>query len=176
LRRGGKWLSNVIFGLVVLAALFVFLSSHFFGWRFDGVFTGSMEPTLDVGGVVAVRPVDPLAVEVGDIITYEAPIEPDLVITHRVVELINDGASLGFRTKGDANNGADDFIIPEANILGKVWLYVPLFGGLVRLVRTPLGFTLCLIVPGALIIWGEGKKIAAIIKSKNETFQEISES
>ena len=170
MRRGGKWLGNFIFGLVILAALFVFLSSHFFGWRFDGVFTGSMEPTLNVGGVVAIRPVDPLAVEVGDITTYKAPIEPDLIVTHRVVEVINDGGSLGFRTKGDANNGLDDFIIPERNIVGNVWLYIPLFGHLVKLLKTPLGFLLCLIVPGALIIWGEGKKIAAIIKSKNEAF------
>jgi len=166
LRRGAKWLGNFIFGLVVLAALFVFLSSHFLGWRFDGVFTGSMEPTFNVGGVVVIRPVDPLAVEEGDIITYKAPIEPDLIVTHRVVEVINDGGSPGFRTKGDANDRADDFIIPQGNILGKASLYIPLFGHLVKLVKTPLGFILCLIVPGALIIWGEGKKIAAIIKSK----------
>lgn len=166
LRRGAKWLGNFVFGLVILAALFVFLSSHFFGWRFDGVFTGSMEPTFNVGGVVAIRPVDPLAVEEGDIITYKAPIEPDLIITHRVVEVINDGGSLGFRTKGDANNAPDDFIIPQGNILGKACLYVPLFGDLVKLLKTPLGFILCLIVPGALIIWCEGKKIAAIIRSK----------
>lgn len=123
-----------------------------------------------------IRPVNPLAVEQGDIITYKAPIEPDLTITHRVVEVINDGDSLGFRTKGDANNGLDDFIIPQGNVLGKACLYIPLFGHLVKLVKTPLGFLLCLIVPGALIIWGEGKKIAAIIKPKNEAFQEISQS
>lgn len=134
-----------------------------------------MEPALNVGGVVAMQPVDPLAVEQGDIITYKVPIEPDLIITHRVVEVINDGDSLGFRTKGDANNARDDFIIPQANILGKACLYIPLFGDLVKLLKTPLGFILCLIVPGALLIWGEGKKIAAIIKSKNEAFQEISE-
>lgn len=170
LRRGAKWLGNFVFGLVILAALFVFLSSHFFGWRFDGVFTGSMEPTFNVGGVVVIRRVDPLAVERGDIITYKAPIEPDLIITHRVVEVINDGGSPGFRTKGDGNIAPDDFIIPQANILGKASLYIPLFGDLVKLLKTPLGFILCLIVPGALLIWGEGRKIAAIIKSKNEAF------
>jgi len=137
---------------------------------FDGVFTGSMEPTLNVGGVVAIRPVDLLAVEVGDITTYKAPIEPDLIVTHRVVEVINDGGSLGFRTKGDANSNSDDFAIPQENIMGRSCLYIRLFGHLAKFVKTLLGFILCLIVPGALIIWGEGKEIAAIIKSKNEAF------
>jgi len=56
--------------------------------------------------------------------------------------------------------------LPQGNVLGKAWLYIPLFGHVGKLVKTPLGFILCLIVPGALIIWGEGKKIAAIIRSK----------
>lgn len=115
-----------------------------------------------------IRPVDLMNVRTGDIITYKAPIEPDLTITHRVVEVTKEAASLGFRTKGDANKATDAFVIPSENALGKVWLYVPLFGHFVGFVKTPFGFVLCLAVPGALIIWSECRKIISIVRLEAE--------
>ena len=77
--------------------------------------SGSMEPTLKVGSVVLddVVPVD--ALREGDIITFVPPPEYDLSapVTHRIHEIEEDAATgeRRFRTKGDANDGPDPWLI-----------------------------------------------------------------
>ncbi|MBO3663935.1 signal peptidase I [Microbacterium stercoris] len=85
------------------------------------VLTGSMEPALSPGDVVAVRGIDPddvcTEVSVNDIVTFlPAPDDPSL-ITHRVVGItigsFEDGSGCRLLTQGDANSTADDPISPE---------------------------------------------------------------
>lgn len=132
------------------------------------MFTGSMEPAFKVGGVVVIKPVDPFDVQVGEVITYRAPISSEPMITHRVVGITGKTGSPRFFTKGDANESVDGFVIPQENIVGRVWLYIPLFGHLVRFVKTPIGLTLFLVVPGALLLWIEGKNIIHRVKRRAE--------
>ena len=165
LSKGAGWLASILLGVVSLGCVFVFLSSHFLGWRFDAVTTGSMEPTFKVGGLVVVRTVDATSIERGAIITYEPPAGPAVLITHRVVEIMGQGGSISFRIKGDANDAPDPLIIPSENVRGEVWLYVPWLGHFVTFARSPLGFILCMAIPAALIVWGEGKKLFSIIRS-----------
>lgn len=165
--RCRAWVRGIIRGsgyllaaALVVAFLFILISSSFLGWRFDAVLTGSMSPTFKVGGMVVILPVDPLTVEVGDVVTYK--VQRDLLVTHRVVEVIGDGSSLGFKTKGDGVEKEDGYIVPSQNVVGKVWFYVPLFGLFAEFVKSPIGLALCLILPGALLIWGEYRRVIAI--------------
>jgi len=64
----------------------VFVAPHF-GWRVDAVLSGSMEPTLKVGSVEITKPFDPNNIQVGDIITFRSPRNPQLVVSHRVVAI-----------------------------------------------------------------------------------------
>lgn len=154
-----RQLGGLFFVLLILVYLSIILLSQFFGWRFDAVTTGSMEPTFKVGGVVVVQPADPMNIKMGDIITYEALKVPEVLVTHRIVGVTQANGSITFQTKGDANNFTDMNAIPPENIKGKVWLYVPLFGYFVAFVKTPLGFLLCLAIPAVCIIWGEFRRM-----------------
>ncbi|MEM2111921.1 MAG: hypothetical protein QXX08_08610 [Candidatus Bathyarchaeia archaeon] len=57
----------------------------------------------------------------------------------------------------------------KENIIGKVILVIPLIGYIGYFVRTPIGFTMLIIVPASLIIILEIKNIATTLKkhSKN---------
>jgi signal peptidase len=149
--------------LLMAAAVFTFLAPRF-GWRVDAVFSGSMEPQLKVGGLVVTRPVAAEDIKVGDIITFHSPLNKQLT-SHRVIA-IEDSSSPGFRTKGDANEDADPFIVPAASVVGKICLHIPYFGYATQYIKTPLGFLLTLCLPGLIIIILEIRNIWHVLSEE----------
>ena len=142
--------------LLIAAAAFTFLAPHF-GWSVDAVFSGSMEPELKVGAVVITRPVDAEEIKTGDILTFYSPLSEQLT-SHRVIA-VEQGSSLHFSTKGDANEDADPFTLPPENVVGKVCFHIPYLGYVAQFVKTPLGFLLTLCLPGLIIIVMELRNI-----------------
>jgi signal peptidase len=146
--------------LLMTAAVLVFLAPRF-GWRVDAVSSGSMEPELRTGGVVITRPVAAEGIMVGDIITFYSPLNEKLT-SHRVVAA-EDGSSFNFRTKGDANEDADPFILPAENVVGEVCFHLPYFGYAAQFIKTPLGLLLTLCLPGLVIVVMEMRNIWLVL-------------
>jgi signal peptidase len=70
-----------------------------------------MLPTISSGDLVLVKEVDVEKLEQGDVIAFR---EGTSVVTHRIVEVMNEGDAKRFRTKGDNNNVADPLLVrPE---------------------------------------------------------------
>jgi signal peptidase len=99
------------------------------------VLTGSMQPTLAPGDIVAVRGVAPdevcTEIGVGDIVTYlPEPGDPTL-ITHRVVGktvgTFDDGTPCRLITQGDANSAADAPVSP-VQVRGAMLYSLPALG------------------------------------------------
>jgi signal peptidase I len=140
------------FGLLILlmtAAVLSFLAPRF-GWGVDAVLSGSMEPQLKVGGLVITRPVESKDIEVGDTITFYCPLNKGMT-SHRVIA-VESGTLSYFRTKGDANEDPDPFIVPVQNVAGKVCFHIPYLGFVIQFLKTPLGMLLTLGIPGLIII------------------------
>jgi signal peptidase I len=121
--------------LLVALACGVFLVPRLLGGTSLTVLTGSMEPGLVPGDVVAVRGIDEddvcSRVSVGDIVTYlPEPGKPDL-ITHRVVGktigTYKDGTDCRLVTQGDANSAADKPVSP-AQVRGTFLYGIPKIG------------------------------------------------
>ncbi|MGD8194396.1 signal peptidase I [Herbiconiux sp. P18] len=126
--RVGGWLA---LGVTTAVLLLLVVLPRLAGASAYTVLTGSMEPVLPPGELVVVRPVDPAAVRVGDIVTYQVESGRPAVVTHRVVGVGVDGSGeRSFRLRGDAN-GADDLdpVRPE-QLRGVLWYHVPLLGRL----------------------------------------------
>ncbi len=154
-----KAADNFGFAVIILlmtAAVLTFLAPRF-GWSVDVVYSGSMEPELKVGAVVITRPVDAEEIKTGDIITFYSPLSEKLT-SHRVIA-VQEGSSLHFSTKGDANEDADPFIVPAENVVGKICFHIPYLGYAAQFVKTPLGFLLTLCLPGLIIIVMELRNI-----------------
>jgi len=156
MKKAFKYLGITVAALAVLLAVAVLFAPRL-GWQVDTVLSGSMSPTLGVGSAAVVRPVEPQAVEIGDVITYRSPRNGDLT-THRVIG-IAENSPLYFRTKGDANENPDVYLVPSANLEGKVVFDVPLVGYATDFVKTPLGFILILGIPGMGIIAMEVRRM-----------------
>jgi putative transposase len=141
----GIFLVILLMTMVVLALL----APHF-GWRADTVLSGSMEPALPVGCVQVTKPVKADTITVGDIIIFRSPTTGKLT-SHRVVAL-EEGDSYQFRTKGDANEDADPYLVPAQNVVGRVCWKVSHVGYVVEYLKTPIGFILLGLCGIALIL------------------------
>ncbi|MEM2928331.1 MAG: signal peptidase I [Nitrososphaerota archaeon] len=104
----------------------------------------SMSPTLNVGDIILIENVNPKDITNGTIISFYSPIGG--VYTHRVigVEIMSD--KYYFRTKGDALDSPDSWLIPENYVIGKVIARIPLIGYLILIPRIYLALFFMIII------------------------------
>lgn len=155
---------NAIAVLCLVGVTLFFAVPKVMHWDIVVVLSGSMEPALPVGSVIFVQPARPEQVAVGDIITYVVG-DSGTFVTHRVIEVKGQGATLTFRTKGDANEDPDQGTVPASALRGKVWVDIPYVGYVAQQARSREGFLLLLGIPGALIVAGEARSIVREIKA-----------
>lgn len=121
------------------------------------VLSGSMEPAIPKGGVVVVKPAADY--KIGDVITFGETSRTKTPTTHRIFDVKVEGGEPLYITKGDANNAPDTRTIAKREIVGKVLFGVPYVGYAVATARKPYGFAALIIVPAAILIYDEGRKI-----------------
>lgn len=143
-RRVLRTLLSVLLSLVMLisVALFALLAvgPHLLGYRTSTMLTASMEPGIAPGDVVLTVARPAQDVQVGDVISYQIPIEDHRVETHRVtqVDRATDG-TISIRTKGDNNSNVDPWTaVLEQDTVWEVQAVIPELGNLIQTMRTPL--------------------------------------
>lgn len=121
------------------------------------VLTGSMLPTIPVGSVAMVRPVDPNTLQVGDIATYQKA-GTDAFVTHRIVDVDIEGDHRTFTFKGDNNDTEDIEPVTAESIRGEVWFHIPYLGSIRDALNGKAGLSLLgmLVLGGYAIsqVWG----------------------
>jgi len=130
-RRFIKTASKVTVGLlsgatVTFAAAYVGLTAV--GYKPVAVYSGSMRPTIPIGGLVLDRAIPSKDVRVGDVITFSDPYVKGRLVTHRVIHILQTPHGLAYRTKGDANPGRDPWTIRLTGQVGRVSFGVPVAG------------------------------------------------
>jgi signal peptidase len=138
-RRLLGWAGNGFLLLCVAVFFLIAVGPHVFGYRTATMLTGSMEPGIMPGDVVVTveKPATDLAV--GDVISYQIPVEDHRVETHRVVEVLHhkDG-TIAFRTKGDNNDNADPWTATlQGNTVWESRAVIPKLGTAIRVLRAP---------------------------------------
>lgn len=117
------------------------------------VLTGSMEPTIESGDLIIVQQVDSSTVNVGDIIAFFDPESTDSsVVTHRVTQVLSEGDTLSFRTKGDLNNVEDSLAVPSESLVGIYRTKLHGVGNIAMFMQTTTGLVVCVIVPLILLV------------------------
>lgn len=168
-----RWLGSCLLLGVLALMLLVVLVPRVTGVQFVTVLSGSMSPTFDRGAVLVVRPVEPAAIKVGDVIVYRQAHDATSTVAHRVTAVNGDGSSASLETKGDANEMPDRDLVPVADVVGRVEFDVPLLGYAARDLRTPLVFLLMIGIPGGLIIGQELWNIARVLRRERSTPAEV---
>ncbi len=167
-----KAISAIIYTAIIIFSLIIIISSlEIGGYRMFTVRSGSMEPAVKQGSIVFDKKNNEYSV--GDIVTYQISGGKD-TMTHRIVELIDDRGNAYYRLKGDANPAPDIDLVSESEIIGKVYVTVPLVGYLVSFLRTLPGLLIFIIIPATIIIYEEinniKKEIIRIKKRNTKTW------
>lgn len=127
--------------ILVGAILFSFSTSPdkaLFGYRYYTILTPSMSPAYNVGDMIFVQLKGPEDINEGDVITFNPSQDSDAYLTHRVTEKIVDYQGTGvtcFRTRGDANDSEDSFLIESDRVIGTVNFGIPYLGFVVRFIQ-----------------------------------------
>jgi len=125
---------------------------QFLGYQLKTVLSGSMEPTFKTGSIIAVEPVeDPASLHKDDVITYMQ--EGGDLVTHRIVEVINNNDQTMYQTKGDNNEDSDTQPVLSQNVVAKyTGITIPYLGYLIDFAKSSKGMAILLITPGVLLI------------------------
>ncbi|MEK5450909.1 signal peptidase I SipW [Paenibacillus sp. FSL R7-0331] len=162
-----KWTRNIL--MYVLMALFLVVLISAVTSRMNGgtpkilgkeiltVLSGSMEPGIKTGAIIAVNPVrdqaGQTAFQPGDVITYQALDGSGSLITHRIVSISGTGAELAYITKGDNNDAQDPSPIPAGNVVASYADFtVPWAGFLMNWVKSTAGIIIVILIPGVYLV------------------------
>jgi signal peptidase len=135
------------------------------GQRLLVVTSGSMAPTISTGDAIVVRPVEPSAVDVGDIVTFTPPGERTRV-THRVVAIEQVDGERHFQTRGDANGSPDSDLAPGAAVEGRTVAVLP-GAGRALLVLTGPARWLLLTAAGLVLAVREGATVVRCLRERD---------
>ncbi|MBN6886946.1 signal peptidase I [Cytobacillus horneckiae] len=152
----------------VLALSFIVISSKasggeplIFGHQLKSVLSGSMEPTFQTGSIIAVSPLEgdeKKNLKAGDVITFQT--KDDILVTHRITDVQNNGSHVMYETKGDNNNTADIEPVLAENVTAVYSGFtIPYAGYFIDFAQSKEGSALLLILPGVFLLFYAGVSI-----------------
>ena len=118
------------------------------------VLTDSMYPEIKSGDVIVCREVDPEDIEVGDVISFYDPAgNGTSVVTHKVIEIVEEDGERLFRTRGTNNNTDDRLPVHEDKVIAEyTGTRIPAAGNIAIFMQSTAGLIVCVIVPIVLFV------------------------
>lgn len=117
------------------------------------VLTDSMHPVIESGDLIICHTAEAEEIVVDDIISFYDPMGSGTsVVTHRVLEVIEEDGKISFRTKGDNNNAEDTALVPAKNLIGIYKSRIPTVGHVAMFMQTTPGLIVCCVCPVLLLV------------------------
>ncbi len=117
------------------------------------VLTDSMLPEIESGDLIICHTIDAEDVKVNDVISFFDPAGSGTsVVTHRVLEIIEEDGELMFRTKGDNNNTEDKDLVPGENLVGIYKSRIAGAGNVAMFMQSTAGLIICVVLPIVLLV------------------------
>lgn len=144
--------------LAIIGIIFIYKSvekpnqpNFIFGHTTFYITSGSMEPTYDVGDLVIVKKNE--EIKVNDVIVF---VERGNRISHRVIEIIEEGTNVFYQTKGDNNDTMDNFKVSDHDVFGVVVGKISHIGSIIDFIKGPTGILILVSIPALFMILGYG--------------------
>lgn len=141
----GRWArraTSVVLAFAIGLAVVVAVAAAF-GIRTEVVLTGSMRPAIAPNDMLIVNHIQAREMQVGDIVSFAAPGQTGIVMTHRVRHLgtTADGR-IAVTTRGDANNTPERWTIARDGSVARVMTVLPGLGVLTQWTGDPVTRTM----------------------------------
>lgn len=117
------------------------------------VLTDSMYPEIESGDLIICHTIAAEDVKVDDVITFFDPAgNGTSIVTHRVIEIIEEDGAIKFRTKGDFNNTEDKVLVEADDLVGIYQSRIAGAGKIAMFMQSTAGLIVCVVLPIILII------------------------
>ncbi len=110
--------------LMIIVCIFI-LVSGIGKYKMIAIASNSMNPIYYKGDAIIYIKASATEITKGDILVFSSN---DIIITHRVVDIIKVGNKSFFKTKGDNNDNVDADLVSEEDVYGKVKYIVKYIG------------------------------------------------
>ncbi len=143
------------------------------------VLTPSMEgdgdDNFNAGDLIICSTDDLDRVKVGDVITFYDPDGSGTsVLTHRIVEVLEQDGKTFYRTKGDANNAADPTPVSADRLIGiYTGFRIPGAGHVAMFMQTTWGLIICVLLPLVLLVGYDALRRAKYAKQHSQDRDEL---
>ncbi|MBQ9072430.1 MAG: signal peptidase I [Bacilli bacterium] len=121
-----KSVLGILIPSVVIVVL-VYFTSGYFRYYAVAIASGSMSPAINKGDIVVVEKIEDRyeRLEEGQVLAFRYN---NIVIVHRIIDIVETDGEYFFYTKGDANNNEDDYAIEQSDVVGVVRFRIPYAG------------------------------------------------
>ena len=117
------------------------------------VLTDSMQPEIDGGDLIICHTIEADDVKDGDVIAFFDPAgNGTSIVTQRVTDVVKDGGSISFKTKGDANNAEDRMLVEEDDLVGIYQSRIKGAGNIAMFMQSTTGLIICVVLPIILLV------------------------
>lgn len=117
------------------------------------VLTDSMYPEIAGGDLIICHTAESEDVKAGDIIAF---FDPDgsgtSILTHRVLEVMEEDGQIMYRTKGDYNNAPDRKLAPGDDLVGVYQFRIAGAGKVAMFMQSTAGLIVCVVLPIVLLV------------------------
>ncbi|MBP2078891.1 signal peptidase I SipW [Oceanobacillus polygoni] len=179
-RKVLKWANRIVTNVLVILLIGVaalVLSTKLtggepevFGYQLKTVLSGSMEPDIQTGSIIAVRSIaeeEKSSFVKGDVITFME--EDNKLVTHRIAEVTETGNGVLYTTKGDNNNAVDRNPVLADNVVAAYdGFTIPYIGYIGSFAQSPNGSIVFMIIPGILMLGYSGFTIWRALRQIEE--------
>ncbi|MDB5170620.1 MAG: putative Peptidase signal peptidase [Candidatus Saccharibacteria bacterium] len=144
---------------LLLAAAVGLVSLHLRGQHLMSVQSASMAPIFGPGDALVVEPISAAQLHVGDIVSYQSPRDPAVIISHRLIAI---SKQTGFLTTAGDRLHAPDRPFPPGRVIGRAVAVAPALGSVMNFARSPLGLAVLVYVPALSVLISEARHLIRI--------------
>lgn len=117
------------------------------------VLTDSMVPEIYSGDLIICHTAEPEEIKTGDVIAFFDPAgNGSSIVTHRVIEVLNENNEIEFRTQGDNNNTEDKLPVPADSLVGIYQTRIAGLGNVAMFMQSSTGLIVCVVLPIVLLV------------------------
>ena len=117
------------------------------------VLTDSMYPEIESGDLIICHTAEAKDIKVNDIISFFDPAgNGTSIVTHRVIEIVEENGEIFFRTRGDHNNDEDKELVPAENLVGVYKTRIAGAGHIAMFMQSTAGLIICVVLPIILLV------------------------
>ena len=117
------------------------------------VLTDSMYPEIESGDLIICNTAEAEDIKVNDVISFFDPAgNGTSIVTHRVIEIVEEDGEILFRTRGDYNNTEDKELVPAENLVGIYKMRIAGAGHIAMFMQSTAGLIICVVLPIILLV------------------------